>query len=96
MSDFALSFYHSLPPLVRSACATFHGLKLLFETVQSLEEDLQHMLDERPRFEALFSLADRSGNGESVTRAQIDAVLDRALAPEAANETTKTASRTPH
>lgn len=56
--------------------------------------DLQHMLDERPRFEALFALADRSGNGESVTRAQIDAVLDRALAPEVANETTKTASRT--
>ncbi|MCI0571761.1 MAG: ParA family protein [Myxococcaceae bacterium] len=24
---------------------SFHGLKLLFETVQSLEEDLQHMLD---------------------------------------------------
>ena len=45
--------------------------------------DLQHMLDDRPRFEALFALADKSGNGETVTRAQIDAVLQRALSPEA-------------
>jgi hypothetical protein len=46
--------------------------------------DLRHMIDERPRFEALFALADKSGNGETITRAQIDAVLNRALAPEAA------------
>jgi hypothetical protein len=46
--------------------------------------DLQHMIDERPRFEALFALADKAGNGETVTRKQIDAVLERALAMDAA------------
>lgn len=45
--------------------------------------DLAHMLDERPRFEALFALADQAGNGEAVTRAAIDAVLKRALAGNA-------------
>lgn len=45
--------------------------------------DLQHMLDERPRFEALFNLAEQAGKGETVTRASIDAVLDRALASAA-------------
>ncbi|MBL8299176.1 MAG: hypothetical protein JNN30_12635 [Rhodanobacteraceae bacterium] len=42
--------------------------------------ELQQMLDERPRFEALFTLAEKAGNGETVTRTQIDAVLQRALA----------------
>jgi chromosome partitioning protein len=40
---------------------SFHGLKLLFETVQSLEEDLQHMLDHVfiviNNFNATFKLA---------------------------------------
>ncbi|HSX60289.1 MAG TPA: DUF6607 family protein [Tahibacter sp.] len=49
--------------------------------------DLQHMLDERPRFEALFALADKAGNGETVSRADIDAVLARALAPQDAKAT---------
>jgi len=49
--------------------------------------DLAHMLDERPRFEALFALADKAGNGETVTRAAIDAVLDRALAGSAQKST---------
>lgn len=42
--------------------------------------NLAHMLDERPRFEALFALAEQAGKGETVTRAAIDAVLERALA----------------
>lgn len=50
---------------------------------QRREYELAHMLDERPRFEALFGLADKAGNGETVTRAQIDAVLERALAKQA-------------
>lgn len=45
--------------------------------------DLAHMLGERPRFEALFALADKASSGENVTRAQIDAVLERALAQPA-------------
>ncbi|WP_257387544.1 DUF6607 family protein [Tahibacter caeni] len=46
--------------------------------------DLRHMLGERPRFEALFALADKAAAGETVARADIDAVLDQALAPEEA------------
>lgn len=47
------------------------------------EYDLAHMLDERPRFEALFALAEQAGRGETVSRASIDAVLERALTPAA-------------
>lgn len=55
------------------------------------EFDLQHMLDERPRFEALFNLAEEAGKGQAVARARIDAVLDRALAAEPARATVQAA-----
>lgn len=58
--------------------------------------DLQHMLDERPRFEALFALAQKSADGETVTRAQIDAVLARALAPDVTTGTAKTTAPAAH
>lgn len=54
--------------------------------------DLQHMLDERPRFEALFALAEKASNGETVSRAEIDAVLERALAPVAPAATAQAAA----
>lgn len=47
--------------------------------------DLKHMLGERPRFEALFALADKAAAGETVARADIDAVLNQALAKDATN-----------
>lgn len=55
--------------------------------------DLRHMLDERPRFEALFALADKAGKGESVSRGEIDAVLERALAPDAGKAAASAALR---
>ena len=46
---------------------SFHGLKLLFETVQSLEEDLQHVLDHIfiviNGFNASFKLAKEARGG---------------------------------
>jgi chromosome partitioning protein len=41
----ALMAAHDLFVPVLADFLSFHGLKLLFETVQSLEEDLQHVLD---------------------------------------------------
>jgi hypothetical protein len=55
--------------------------------------DLRHMLDERPRFEALFALADKAGKGESVSRGEVDAVLERALAADAGKTAASAASQ---
>ena len=41
----ALMAAHDLFVPVLADFLSFHGLKLLFETVQSLEEDLEHVLD---------------------------------------------------
>jgi hypothetical protein len=43
------------------------------------EFTLETKLDDKPRFEALFALADRAANGETIARADVDAVLDRAV-----------------
>lgn len=40
---------------------------------------LETKLDEKPRFEALFALAERAANGETIARGDIDKVLDRAV-----------------
>ena len=40
---------------------------------------LQTKLDDKPRFEALFALADRATKGETIARSEIDQVLDRAV-----------------
>ena len=42
----ALMAAHDLIVPVLADFLSFHGLKLLFETVQSLEEDLEHVLDQ--------------------------------------------------
>ena len=40
---------------------------------------LQTKLDDKPRFEALFALADRAAKGETIARDEIDHVLNRAV-----------------
>src|SRR5216684_3498653 len=88
----ALMAAHDLFVPVLADFLSFHGLKLLFETVQSLEEDLEHVLDHIfivvNAYNATFKIAKEASEGipifaydaESKGAQDIQAVLDEVRA----------------